>query len=74
MDTTELARKFNEYVEPGQPVWYGQFVIVVPRASVVSQPGGSVDQATDMSTVTGFLLVYQKLAQRMPVRDFLWLP
>jgi hypothetical protein len=74
MDTTELARKFNEYVEPDQPAWYGKFVIVVPRAGEVNQTGSSGQDAPDLSTVTGFITVYNRLALGVPVRDFLWLP
>ena len=74
MNTNDLARKFNEYVEPDQPAWYGKFVIVVPRASEVNQSGGPGQDTPDINTVTGFITVYSRLAQMMPVRDFLWLP
>jgi hypothetical protein len=73
MNTSDLSRKFNEYVEPDQPAWYGNFVIVVPKATEANQ-GGSGQSAPDMSTVTGFLAAYNRLAQMMPVRDYLWLP
>ena len=39
MDTNDLARKFNTYIEPDQPIWYGKYVTVVPEVSKVNQGG-----------------------------------
>jgi hypothetical protein len=74
MDTSDLARKFNTYVEPDQPIWYGKYVTVVPDISKANQDGQPGDQSPDLSSATGWIYVYDLLSRRLAVRDFLWLP
>jgi hypothetical protein len=77
ISTHDLARKFDAYTEPGQPVWYGKYVTVVPRVSDVGQAGGAgapaVNGAPDIKSPMGWLWLLDRLAQAVPVRDFLWL-
>jgi hypothetical protein len=75
MDTAELDRKFDAYVEPDQPIWYGKYVTVVPRVSEVgSGAGGPADQTPDLKSASGWIYVFDRLAQAIPVRDYLWMP
>jgi hypothetical protein len=37
MTTRDLARKFDAYVEPDQPIWFGKWVMVVPDATAAAQ-------------------------------------
>ena len=73
MDTNELARKFNAYVEPDQPIWFGKYVTVVPKVSEANQ-GGPGSQDPDLQSPLGWIYVFQQLARGMPVRDYLWVP
>ena len=74
MSVSELARKFDAYVEPDQPIWYGKYVTVVPRASEANQGDSPGDQTPDLKSASGWIYVFERLAQANPVRDFLWLP
>jgi hypothetical protein len=75
MDTKELSRRFNEYINPDQPEWHGKFVMVVPRASEANAgSGGPGTLSPDLTTVNGFIYVFDRLARSVAVRDFLWLP
>jgi hypothetical protein len=74
MATSDLARKFNVYTEPSQPLWDGKYVTVVPNASEANQPGQEANQLADLESPTGWIFVYQQLSKSMPVRDFLWFP
>jgi hypothetical protein len=71
--TQDLARKFDAYVEPGQPLWDGKYVTIVPKASS-SNPGGPTDDPPDIQSALGWIWIFQELARVLPVRDFLWLP
>ena len=71
MSTQDLARRFDTYVEPDQPAWYGKYVTIVPKVSSANQ-GGSGDDAPDIQSAQGFTWVFQQLAKSMPVRDYLW--
>lgn len=74
-DVRTLSRKFDAYVVPDQPIWMGRYVTVVPRASDASQPGNQpVSELPDLSSALGWTWVLDRLAQRLPVRDLLWLP
>jgi hypothetical protein len=74
MDTNDLARKFNTYTEPDQPIWYGKYVTVVPDVTKAKQGGQPGQQSPDLQSATGWIYTYQQLSQGVPVRDFLWLP
>jgi hypothetical protein len=74
MATSDLARKFDAYVEPGQAAWYGKYVMVVPDVSAVKESTDPGSQSPDIQSVNGFIYVFDRLAQSTPVRDFLWLP
>lgn len=76
MATRDLARKFDAYAEPGQPIWYGKYVLVVPRASDVRHGVGAPGHkpAPDIDSAMGFVWLLDRLSQVAPVRDFLWLP
>ncbi len=74
MTTGELARKFDAYVEPDQPIWYGKYVTVVPRLSEVNQGGSPGEQTPDLKSASGWIYIFDRLAQSVPVRDYLWLP
>jgi hypothetical protein len=74
MSTSDLARKFDAYVEPGQAAWYGKYVTVVPKVSAVDQTSTPAGDAPDLQSVSGFIFVFERLAQSVPVRDYLWLP
>ena len=59
MSPTMLGRRFNTYYQPGQPVWNGKWVMVVPRVSKVAQtaaPGTnpSAIEPPDLGTVAGW--------------------
>ncbi len=70
----DLARKFDAYVEPGQPVWYGKYVTIVPRASEANQGSGAPGGETpDLKSTLGWIYLFDRLAQTVPVRDFLWM-
>jgi hypothetical protein len=75
MTTRELPRKFDAYVEPDQPAWYGKYVMVVPDATAATaqsagQPGADTP---DLHSALGWIYVFQRLARSIPVRDYLWL-
>ena len=73
MNTSQLARKFNPYIEPGQPIWFGKYVMVVPAISKASQGTGSPSTETpDLQSTFGWIYVFNQLAKSLPVRDFLW--
>jgi hypothetical protein len=73
-DVGTLSRKFDAYVVPNQPIWAGQYVTIVPRASD-AQPGSAPSsQLPDLNSALGWIWVFDRLAQRAPVRDMLWLP
>ncbi len=75
-----LAHKFDAYVEPSQPLWYGKWVTILPRAADAptdnpTDPGDPGDpQRPDFESTSGWLSVFNNLALRAPLRDFLWLP
>ena len=69
----DLARKFDAYVEPGQTIWYGKYVTIVPKASSASHAGPGAD-TPDIQSALGWIWVFQQLARTLPVRDYLWLP
>jgi hypothetical protein len=75
LTTRELARKFDAYVEPNQPAWYGKYVMVVPDATAaVQQSAGQPGADTpDLQSTLGWIYVFQRLAQSIAVRDYLWL-
>jgi hypothetical protein len=72
MTVRELDRKFDAYVEPGQPIWYGKYVTVVPQVSKVTTDEPT--EAPDLQSALGWMSVFGRLSQSGPVRDFLWLP
>ena len=73
MAPQELARKFDAYVEPGQPIWYGKFVTILPRAADAPADIPSQDKP-DLKSAQGWIEVFNNLALRVPTRDLLWLP
>ena len=74
MSTRDLARKFDAYVEPDQPLWFGKYVMVVPDATAAAQQSAGQPGADtpDLQSTLGWIYVFQRLAQQIPVRDFLW--
>jgi hypothetical protein len=40
----------------------------------VNQAGAPGSQSPDLGSASGFISAFDRLAQSMPVRDFLWLP
>ncbi len=77
-DVRTLSRKFDEYVVPGHTIWFDKFVTIVPRASDTSHLAGRPEQPNadlpDLASAAGWIWVFNRLAQRFPVRGFLWLP
>lgn len=73
MGTQELGRKFDAYIEPGQPIWYGKYVTMVPRVSEANDPGSPQD-LPDLKSALGWIWVFNRIGQTSPVRDYLWLP
>jgi hypothetical protein len=74
MTTRDLARKFDAYVEPDQPLWFGKYVMVVPDATAAAaqsagQPGADTP---DLNSTLGWIYVFERLARSIAVRDFLW--
>ena len=47
---------------------------VVPRVSEANQTGSPGDQIPDLKSASGWIYVFDRLAQANPVRDYLWLP
>jgi hypothetical protein len=78
MDVRTLSRKFDAYVVPGQPIWFNSYVTIVPRAGdtshVPGSPAESTDGMPDLASAYGWVWVFDRLAQRYPVRGLLWLP
>ena len=78
MDVRTLSRKFDRYVVPGHGLWFDNFVTIVPRASDTSHLEGRPVQPNaelpDLATAAGWVWVFSRLAERLPVRGFLWLP
>jgi hypothetical protein len=76
LDTRALTRKFDAYVEPGQPVWYGKYVTILPRAdeAPVDEPDDPGSDRPDIKSALGWITIFNRLAQRFAVRDLLWLP
>jgi hypothetical protein len=68
----ELDRKFDAYIEPDQPIWHGKYVMVVPDVSKAGSGSGS--DTPDLESALGWITVFGKLGQSVPLRDFLWLP
>jgi hypothetical protein len=70
-----LSQKFDAYVEPGHDIWMGKYVTIVPRAGDTALPGSAPgSELPDLSSALGWIWVFDRLAQRAPVRDMLWLP
>ncbi len=74
MDTGDMARKFNAYVEPGQPIWFGKYVTVVPDVTKAGQGGDPGSGSPDINSAQGWIYVFDQLSLSVPVRDYLWLP
>jgi len=78
MDVRTLSRKFDEYVVPDQPTWYGKYVTIVPRANDTSHLAGRPDQPNgdlpNLGSAAGWMWLLDQLALRIPMRGFLWLP
>lgn len=67
MSVATLGRRFNTYYQPGQPVWNGKWVTVIPLASQVlpvSGPGAAVGPADlpDLGSVFGWNWMLGRLA------------
>lgn len=79
MNIRTLSRRFDAYAEPQQPLWSGQYVTIIPRASQVQKPpqqGNGAPQGQelpDLNSVFGWIWVFRQLAYKLPVRDLLWL-
>ncbi len=76
MNVRTLSRKFDAYAEPGQPIWSGRYVTLVPRASEAGrgEPGGpQAENLPDLNSAFGWIWVFRQLAARIAVRDLIWL-
>lgn len=74
-DIKTLARKFDAYVEPDQPAWYGKYVTVLPKASEGNVPSSpDPQQQVDIRSASGWIWVFDQLARKFAVRDLLWMP
>jgi hypothetical protein len=78
MNVRTLGRKFDPYVVPGQSIWAGKYVTIVPRASDSGSLPGRPDRPNanlpDLGSAWGWIWVFDRLAQRTAMRDLLWLP
>jgi hypothetical protein len=79
MNVRTLSRRFDAYAEPGQPLWSGQYVTILPRASQVQKPeqpgngGRSNQDLPDLNSPFGWIWVFRQLSLKLAVRDLLWL-
>ncbi|HYI21060.1 MAG TPA: hypothetical protein VEX62_00350 [Candidatus Limnocylindrales bacterium] len=78
MDIRTLSRKFDTYAEPGQEVWQGRYVTIIPKASEANQgtngPGGpGTSDAPDLNSAFGWAWALRSLAAQGAVRDLIWL-